>query len=77
MCSPSQSLFVSDAPFSVMQVDPAVLQFQNQKLSQQLDVQKERIQDLEAKLQGVEQKQASYDANLIAVNRIWGQVRPP
>lgn len=60
-----------------MQVDPAVLQFQNQKLSQQLDVQKERIQDLEAKLQGVEQKQASYDANLIAVNRIWGQVRPP
>lgn len=55
-------------------VDAAVLQYQNQKLVQQLDVQKHELHDLEDKLKELRDKQASYDDMLITVNRLWNQL---
>lgn len=59
------------------QVDAAVLQYQNQKLVQQLDVQKHELQDLEAKIKELKDKQVSYDTRLITLNQIWNQVFSP
>lgn len=55
-------------------VDAAVLQYQNQKLVQQLDAQKHKLHDLEAKLKELRDKQASYDDFLVSLNRIWNQL---
>ncbi|XP_059665044.1 E3 ubiquitin-protein ligase BRE1-like 2 isoform X2 [Cornus florida] len=55
-------------------VDAAVLQYENQKLVQQLDVQKHELQDLEAKIKELKDKQASYDDILITVNQLWNQL---
>lgn len=60
--------------FSFWQVDAAVLQHQNQKLVQQLDAQKHKLHDLEAKMKELRDKQASYDDFLVTLNRIWNQV---
>lgn len=56
------------------QVAAAVLQYQNQKLVQQLDVQKHELQDLEAKIKELTDKQVSYDTRLITLNQLWNQV---
>ncbi|KAF2314513.1 hypothetical protein GH714_027191 [Hevea brasiliensis] len=56
------------------QVDVAVLQEQNQKLVQQLDIQKHELHDLEAKIQELTDKQTSYDDVLILVNQLWNQL---
>lgn len=53
----------------------AVLQDQNQKLVQQLDAQKHELQDIEAKIQLLKEKQTSYDDMLITVNQLWNQVK--
>lgn len=58
-----------------LQVDVAVLQDQNQKLVQQLDAQKHELQDIEAKIQLLKEKQTSYDDMLITVNQLWNQVK--
>lgn len=55
-------------------VDAATLQYQNQKLVQQLDVQKHELHDLEAKMKELKDKQTNYDDMLITVNRLWNQL---
>lgn len=57
-----------------VQVDAAVLQYQNQMLLQQIDKQKHELQDLEANIKELKAKQGSYDDMLIAVNQLWNQV---
>ena len=57
------------------QVDAQMLQYQNHKLAQQLDVQRNEINVLEDKLNQLRSKQASFDENLSTVNRVWNQVR--
>lgn len=59
---------------SLVQVDAAVLQYQNQKLVQQLDSQKHELHDLEAKIKELKENQTSYDDMLITVNQLWNQV---
>ncbi|XP_015581901.2 E3 ubiquitin-protein ligase BRE1-like 2 isoform X1 [Ricinus communis] len=55
-------------------VDVAVLQCQNQKLVQQLDLQKHELHDLESKIQELKDRQTSYDDMLITVNQLWNQL---
>lgn len=57
-----------------VQVDAAVLQYQNQMMLQQIDKQKHELQDLEANIKELKAKQGSYDDMLIAVNQLWNQV---
>ena len=57
-----------------MQIDAAMLQYQNHKLAQQLDVQRAEINGLKGKFSHLKSKQASYDDNLMTVNRVWNQV---
>ena len=56
------------------QVDAGVLQYQNQKLVQQLDVQRHELLELEGKIKELKEKQASYDNLLITVNQLWIEV---
>ncbi|XP_024390952.1 E3 ubiquitin-protein ligase BRE1-like 2 [Physcomitrium patens] len=51
--------------------DAGMLQFQNQKLAQQLDHQRSEISSLENRCCQLKGKQASYDDTLITVNRTW------
>ncbi|XP_030524209.1 E3 ubiquitin-protein ligase BRE1-like 2 isoform X2 [Rhodamnia argentea] len=55
-------------------VDASVLHYENQKLVQQLDIQKHELHDLEAKIKGLREKQTSYDDTLIKVNQQWNQL---
>ncbi|KAL4195948.1 hypothetical protein AMTRI_Chr04g180860 [Amborella trichopoda] len=55
-------------------VDAAVLQYENQKLFQQLDTQKNELHALQGKFNELKDKQISYDETLIAVNRLWNQL---
>lgn len=55
-------------------VDAAVLQYQNQKLVQQLETQKQDLHDLELKIKELKEKQTSYDDVLIKVNHLWNQL---
>lgn len=57
-----------------MQVDATVLQYQNQKLLQQIDIQKQELHDIEARIKELKDKQSSYDDILIVVNQLWNQV---
>lgn len=59
---------------ALLQVDAAVLHYQNQKLVQQLDVQKHELHNLEARIRELKDKQSSYDEILITVNQLWNQV---
>ncbi|KAL2622082.1 hypothetical protein R1flu_002287 [Riccia fluitans] len=61
-------------PSEEKKVDAAVLQYQNTKLAQQLDVQRTEIHALEGKFNQLKSKQASYDDTLIAVNRVWKEL---
>ncbi|CAI9106784.1 OLC1v1006003C1 [Oldenlandia corymbosa var. corymbosa] len=64
----------STSPNSPKPVDAALLQYQNQKLVQQLDLQKQQLLDLEAKIKELKDKQASYGSVLTTVNRLWNQL---
>ncbi|XP_062172498.1 E3 ubiquitin-protein ligase BRE1-like 2 isoform X2 [Alnus glutinosa] len=55
-------------------VDAAVLQNQNQKLLQQIDIKKHELHDLEARIKELRDKQSSYDDMLIVVNQLWNQL---
>ncbi|KAJ8433792.1 hypothetical protein Cgig2_025955 [Carnegiea gigantea] len=55
-------------------VDAAVLQYQNQKLVQQLDKQKHELHDLEVKIKELKERQSAYDDMLITVNQLWNQL---
>lgn len=57
-----------------LQADAGVLQFQNQQLVQQIDIQKHALHDLEVKVRDLKERQNSYDELLIAVNQLWIQV---
>lgn len=57
-----------------LQIDAGVLQYQNQKLLQEIDKQKQELHDLEAKIKDLEDKQGSYDDMLITVNQLWNQL---
>ena len=50
------------------------LQFQNGKLSAQLEVQRNQISDLEARVEGHETKKTAYADTLLTVNSLWGQL---
>ncbi|KAL6506562.1 hypothetical protein OROGR_024743 [Orobanche gracilis] len=60
--------------FILRQVDAAVLQYQNQKLVQQLDTQKQELHELESKIKELKEKQTLYDEVLIKVNQHWNQL---
>ncbi|CAN4089766.1 unnamed protein product [Withania somnifera] len=72
--SPTNMARHSKASSDNKAVDAAVLQYQNQKLVQQLDSQKHKLHDLEAKMKELRDKQASYDDFLVTLNRIWNQL---
>ncbi|KAL8245547.1 hypothetical protein R6Q59_011805 [Mikania micrantha] len=55
-------------------VDATVLQYQNQKLVQQLDVQKQELHDLEGKIKELKLGQTSYDDFLVTINQLWNQL---
>ncbi|CAO2834313.1 unnamed protein product [Amaranthus hypochondriacus] len=55
-------------------VDAAVLQYQNQKLVQQLDAQKQELHDLEVKIQELKERQSSYDDMITTVKHLWNQL---
>ncbi|KAH9740728.1 E3 ubiquitin-protein ligase BRE1-like 2 [Citrus sinensis] len=69
--SPTMARNTPSSPSSNKSVDSAVLQYQNQKLVQQLDSQKHELQSLEAKIKELQEKQTSYDEMLITVNQLW------
>ncbi|CAL9762324.1 unnamed protein product [Musa acuminata subsp. burmannicoides] len=56
------------------QVDAAVLQYQNQRLVQQLEAQKAEMHTLEGKFKELRERQSSYDKSLMTVNRMWNQL---
>ncbi|KAJ0083929.1 hypothetical protein Patl1_29941 [Pistacia atlantica] len=72
--SPSMARNSATSPSNNKTVDAAVLQYQNQKLVQQLDAQKHQLHDLEAKIKELKDKQTSYDDMLITVNQLWNQL---
>lgn len=55
-------------------VDATYLQYQNQKLVQQLEVQKHELHDLEDKIKELKDRQTSYDDMLITMNQLWSQL---
>ncbi|KAL6544187.1 hypothetical protein OROGR_010684 [Orobanche gracilis] len=55
-------------------VGAVVLQYQNQKLVQQLDTQKQELHDFESKIKELKEKQTLYDEVLIKVNQHWNQL---
>lgn len=57
-----------------MQLDIAVLQYQNQKLVQKLETQKVEYYSLESKFSQLKQKQQPYDSTLAVVNKSLGKV---
>ncbi|KAK3204941.1 hypothetical protein Dsin_018987 [Dipteronia sinensis] len=74
LSSPAMARNSVTSPSNNKTVDAAVLQYQNQKLVQQLDTQKHDLHDLEAKMKELLEKQTSYDDMLITVNRLWNQL---
>ncbi|CAB4267336.1 unnamed protein product [Prunus armeniaca] len=72
--SPTMARSSTTSPPNNHSVDAAVLQYQNQRLLHQIDKQKHDLQDLEAKIKELKDKQGSYDEMLITVNQIWNQL---
>ncbi|KAK7320550.1 hypothetical protein VNO77_30120 [Canavalia gladiata] len=64
----------TNSPTSNKTADAGVLQFQNQQLVQQIDIQKHALHDLEEKIRGLKERQSSYDDLLIALNQLWIQL---
>lgn len=56
------------------QVDAVALQYQNQKLVQQLEAQKAETLVLENKYKEMRDMQSSYDLAMISINKMWNQV---
>lgn len=55
-------------------MDSAALQYENQKLLQQLEAQKSEMHALEVKFKELKDEQCSYDKTLISLNKMWNQV---
>lgn len=62
------------SPSNNKTIDATVLQYQNQNLLQQIDIQKQELYDLEARVKELKDKQSSYDDILIVVNQLWNQL---
>lgn len=60
----------------IMQIDTAVLHFQNQKLVQKLEAQKVEYSALDNKFNQLKERQQPYDSTLEVVNRSWEEVMP-
>ena len=56
------------------EIDMRVLIFQNKKLVQQLETQKDREDELQKKIGDMEQMQSLHDDTLSTVDRFWAQV---
>jgi chromosome segregation ATPase len=50
------------------------LQFQNGKLSAQLEVQRSQIAELESRIEAQDAKQSAYADTLLTVNSLWSQL---
>ncbi|KAM4084580.1 hypothetical protein ACB094_08G143500 [Castanea mollissima] len=77
LTSPRNSAAATGAatsPSTNKTVDATVLQYQNQKLLQQIDIQKQELHDIEARIKELKDKQSSYDDILIVVNQLWNQL---
>ncbi|KAL6593689.1 hypothetical protein ACP70R_048590 [Stipagrostis hirtigluma subsp. patula] len=55
-------------------MDAAALQYENQKLVQQLEAQKSEMHALEGKFKELRDEQCSYDKTLISLNKMWNQL---
>uniref|UniRef100_A0A804LLQ3 E3 ubiquitin protein ligase n=1 Tax=Zea mays TaxID=4577 RepID=A0A804LLQ3_MAIZE len=55
-------------------MDSTALQYENQKLVQQLEVQKSEMHALERKFKELSDDQCSYDKTLISLNKLWNQL---
>jgi hypothetical protein len=55
-------------------MDATSLQYENQKLVQQLEAQKSEMHILETKFMELRKEQCSYDDTLISLNKMWNQV---
>jgi E3 ubiquitin-protein ligase BRE1 len=55
-------------------MDATALQYENQKLVQQLEVQKAEMHILEGKFKTLRDEQCSYDKILISLNKMWNQL---
>ncbi|CAN6230537.1 unnamed protein product [Urochloa humidicola] len=55
-------------------MDSAALQYENQKLVQQLEAQKSEMQALKDKFKELKDEQSSYDKTLISLNKMWNQL---
>jgi uncharacterized membrane protein YjjP (DUF1212 family) len=64
----SQSQFLFELP---LQVDAAMLNYQNQKLEQQIDVHKNEINALQSKLSQLRHKQEPHEDSFHAVRDAW------
>eukprot|EP00245_Coleochaete_scutata_P016025 TRINITY_DN7342_c0_g1_i1.p1 TRINITY_DN7342_c0_g1~~TRINITY_DN7342_c0_g1_i1.p1 ORF type:complete len:972 (+),score=239.12 TRINITY_DN7342_c0_g1_i1:12-2927(+) len=56
-------------------LDPGILQFQNTKLSQQLELQKIEINNLEEKCRKGDLNQARFEKVLMTINKMWNQLQ--
>ncbi|XP_051134328.1 E3 ubiquitin-protein ligase BRE1-like 1 [Andrographis paniculata] len=73
--SPAAGKNQSSAPLSEeKKLDAAVLQFQNEKLTQKLETQKVEFRALEEKLHQLDYKQQLHEQTLAAVNNSWEEV---
>ncbi|GLT39461.1 hypothetical protein SLA2020_136500 [Shorea laevis] len=61
------------SPNNNKSVDAGLLQYQNQKLVQQLETQKQELHEIETKIKELKDKQNSYDDMLISVNQLWNR----
>uniref|UniRef100_A0A0E0IWM1 E3 ubiquitin protein ligase n=1 Tax=Oryza nivara TaxID=4536 RepID=A0A0E0IWM1_ORYNI len=55
-------------------MDAAALQYENQKLVQQLEAQKSKMRALEGMFKELRDEQCSYDNTLICLNKMWNQL---
>uniref|UniRef100_A0A0D9XML1 E3 ubiquitin protein ligase n=1 Tax=Leersia perrieri TaxID=77586 RepID=A0A0D9XML1_9ORYZ len=55
-------------------MDATALQYENQKLVQQLEAQKSKMRTLEGKFKELRDEQCSYDNALICLNKMWNQL---
>ncbi|OEL34837.1 E3 ubiquitin-protein ligase BRE1-like 2 [Dichanthelium oligosanthes] len=55
-------------------MDSKALEYENQKLVQQLEVQKSEMHALEGKFKELRDEQCSYEKTLISLNKIWNQL---
>ncbi|KAJ1296727.1 hypothetical protein BS78_01G324600 [Paspalum vaginatum] len=55
-------------------MDSTALQYENQKLVQQLEAQKSEMHALEGKFKELRDEQCSYDKTLISLNKMWNQL---